>query len=137
MDLELQKSLMISAAGLKAQSTRMRVIAENLANQDSVASEPGGDPYRRKTVTFKNALDRELGIERVAVNKVDFDRSEFGKKYEPGHPAADDQGYVKTTNVAGLIEAMDMKEAQRSYQANLNAVEAVKSLTLRTLELLR
>ena len=137
MDMELQKSMMISAAALKAQTLRMRVIAENLANQGSEAASPGEDPYRRKLVTFKNVLDRELGIEKVVVEKVSFDRSEFGSRYDPGHPAADANGYVRTTNVEGMIEAMDMTQAQRTYQANLNAIDAVKAMAVRTLELLR
>ncbi len=137
MDMELQKSMMISAAALKAQTLRMRVIAENLANQGAEASSPGEDPYRRKLVTFKNVLDRELGIEKVVVEKVSFDQSKFGSRYDPGHPAADANGYVKTTNVEGMIEAMDMTQAQRTYQANLNAIDAVKAMAVRTLELLR
>ncbi|MFQ5346476.1 MAG: flagellar basal body rod protein FlgC [Rhodothalassiaceae bacterium] len=135
--MELQKSMLISAAALKAQTLRMRVIAENLANQDSEAASPNEDPYRRKLVTFRNVLDRALGIEKVAVEKVIFDQSDFGSRYDPGHPAADANGYVKTTNVEGLIEAMDMTQAQRTYQANLNAIDAVKSMAVRTLELLR
>lgn len=137
MDMDLQKSMMLSAAGLKAQSTRMRVIAENLANQGSESMTPGEAPYRRKLVTFANRLDRELGVDRVAADKVTFDRSDFGKRFEPGHPGADAQGYVLTTNVNGMIEAMDMTQAQRSYQANLNAIDAVKSMSVRTLEILR
>lgn len=137
MDMDLQKSMMVSAAGLKAQSTRMRIIAENLANQGSESMTAGEAPYRRKLVTFANVLDRELGVERVVANKVTFDRSDFGKRFEPGHPGADADGYVRTTNVEGMIEAMDMTQAQRSYQANLNAIDAVKSMSVRTLEILR
>ncbi|MGF1607674.1 MAG: flagellar basal body rod protein FlgC [Rhodothalassiaceae bacterium] len=135
--MDIAKSLMVSAAGLKAQSSRMRVIAENMANADSTALEPGGQPYRRKVVTFRNELDRDMGVNLVGINKVDTDRSEFGRRYEPGHPAADEQGYVLTTNVRGLIETMDMRQAQRSYQANLNTMEATKRLATATVELLR
>ncbi|PCI32190.1 MAG: flagellar basal body rod protein FlgC [Alphaproteobacteria bacterium] len=135
--MDLSKAMMISAAGMKVQSIRMRVIAENLANSSSVASAPGVDPYRRKTVTFINTLDSELGITRVKVNKVTFDQSDFGLRYDPGHPAADENGYIKTPNVNGLIEAMDMKQSQRSYEANLNSIEVSKNMMMRTLDLLR
>ncbi|PCI45773.1 MAG: flagellar basal body rod protein FlgC [Alphaproteobacteria bacterium] len=135
--MDLSKAMMISAAGMKVQSTRMRVIAENLANSGSVALSPDVDPYRRKTVTFINALDSEMGITRVKVNRVTFDKSDFGLRYEPGHPAADENGYIKTPNVNGLIEAMDMKQSQRSYEANLNSIEVSKNMMMRTLDLLR
>ena len=135
--MDLAKAMMISAAGMKVQSTRMRIIAENLANSGSVGTGPGVDPYRRKTVTFINALDSEMGVNRVKVNKVTFDQSEFGSRYDPGHPAADENGYIKTPNVNGLIEAMDMKQSQRSYEANLNSIEVSKSMMMRTLDLLR
>ena len=135
--MDLQKSMLVSAAGLRAQSTRMRVIAENMANQDSVAASPDELPYRRKLVTFRNALDRELGSKTVKVKGITYDKSEFGRRYEPGHPSADEQGYILTTNVNGLIEAMDMRQAQRTYQANLNAIEAAKNMMLQTVEILR
>ncbi len=135
--MDLAKAMMISAAGMKAQSVRMRVIAENLANSSSVALAPGLDPYRRKVVTFTNTLDNELGLNRIEVSKVGFDQSDFGKRFEPGHPAADENGYVRTANVNGLVEAMDMKQSQRSYEANLNSIEVSKSMMMRTLDLLR
>jgi len=135
--MELSKAMMISAAGMKAQSVRMRVIAENLANASSSATAPGVDPYRRKVVTFANVLDSELGITRVKVKKVTFDKSDFGLRFEPGHPAADKNGYIKTPNVNGLVEATDMKQSQRSYEANLNAIEVSKNMMMRTLDLLR
>lgn len=137
MDMELQKAMQVAAAGLKAQTTRMRVIAENLANSASEATSPNEEPYRRKLVTFENVLDRALGVDTVRVDAVKFDESDFGKRFEPGHPGADAAGYVRTTNVVGMVEAMDMTQAQRTYQANLNAIEAAKSMTLRTMELLR
>jgi len=135
--MDLSKAMMISAAGMKVQNVRMRIIAENLANQDSVASAAGEDPYRRKSLTFTNTLDREMGVEKVEVKKVLYDQSEFGMRYDPGHPAADDIGYVKTTNVNGLVELMDMKQAQRTYESNLNAMDVSKNIIMRTVDLLR
>jgi flagellar basal-body rod protein FlgC len=133
----LEDSIGVSASGLRAQSVRMRIIAENLANKDSVAERPGADPYRRKTVSFRSEVDRELGASVVAANRVSVDQSAFGRTYQPGHPAADKDGYVATSNVNGLVEMTDMTEAQRSYEANLSAIEAAKSLTMRTIDLLR
>jgi flagellar basal-body rod protein FlgC len=135
--MDLMESLMISAAGMKVQGERLRVVAENLANADSVAEVPGGDPYRRKVITFRNALDKELGLDTVQVSKVGVDQSDFRVKYEPGNPAADAKGYVKLPNVNSLIEMTDMREAQRSYEANLKAIEVARSMLQRTIDLLR
>jgi flagellar basal-body rod protein FlgC len=135
--MDLMESLMISAAGMRAQGQRLRVVAENLANADSVSEVPGGDPYRRKTISFKNALDRELGLETVQVNKVGLDQSDFRMKYDPGNPAADAKGYVKLPNVNSLIEMTDMREAQRSYEANLRAIEVARMMLQRTIDLIR
>jgi flagellar basal-body rod protein FlgC len=135
--MDLMESLMISAAGMRVQGQRLRVVAENLANADSVSETPGGDPYRRKTITFKNALDRELGMETVQVNKVGLDQSDFRMKYDPGNPAADQKGYVKLPNVNSLIEMSDMREAQRSYEANLRAIEVARTMLQRTIDLIR
>ena len=135
--MDLDTSLRVSASGLRAQSLRMRVIAENLANADSVAEKPGGDPYRRRTVSFRAAMDRAGGVDGVEVRSVDADRSDFRRVHQPGNPAADAQGYVLMPNVNPIIEAADMKAAQRSYEANLNAIEAAKSLTMRTVDLLK
>ena len=135
--MNLYKSMVISAAGMRAQSIRMRVISENLANADSTASTPGGDPYRRKTVSFKNEVDRQLGVDLVEVNKIGHDNSKFGRKYDPGHPAADAMGYVNTPNVNSLVEIMDMRQAERSYQANVTSVEAAKNMLMRPIDLLR
>jgi flagellar basal-body rod protein FlgC len=135
--MDLDASLGVSASGLRAQSLRMRTIAENLANQDSVADTPGGNPYRRKVVSFQAAVDRANGGTGVKVKAIQNDQSDFVKVYQPGHPAADAQGYVLRPNVNGLIETADMKAAQRSYEANLNAIEAAKSLTMRTIDLLK
>ncbi|MCK0069796.1 flagellar basal body rod protein FlgC [Kordiimonas laminariae] len=135
--MDLQKAMMASAAGLRAQTVRMRVISENIANQNSVASDPGADPYRRKIVTFSSELDRANGVTLVQADGIDYDQAEFGKKYDPGNPAADASGYIKTSNVNGLIELMDMRQAQRTYQSNLNALEASRRMATMTLELLR
>jgi len=135
--MDLQKAMMASASGMRAQSVRMRVISENIANQNSVASEPGADPYRRKIVTFQTELDKAHGVELVKADGVDFDQKEFGKKYDPGNPAADASGYIKTSNVNGMIELMDMRQAQRTYQSNLNALEASRRMATMTLDLLR
>lgn len=135
--MDLMESLMISAAGMRAQGQRLRVVAENLANADSVSEVPGGDPYRRKTISFKNQLDRELGMETVQVSKVGADPSDFRMKYDPGNPAADTKGYVKLPNVNSLIEMSDMREAQRSYEANLRAIEVARSMLQRTIDLIR
>jgi flagellar basal-body rod protein FlgC len=135
--MDLSKAMKISAAGMQAQSTRLRVISENLANSESMASEPGGEPYRRKTVTFKNALDRALGMQTVRINKIGVDQSELQKKYDPQHPAADPEGYVQLPNVNALLEVLDMRQAQRGYEANLNVIEVARGMLLRTIDVLR
>jgi len=134
---DLSKSMNISAAGMKAQGTRLRVISENIANAGSTALTPNGEPYRRKLVTFGATLNRELGTELVEVQKVSRDPSDFGLRYQPGHPAADASGYVKTANVNTLIEMTDMREAQRSYEANLRVMQAARAMLQRTIDLLR
>ena len=135
--MDLVKSIKISAAGMQAQGTRLRVISENIANSDSLAERPGEQPYQRKLVTFKNVLDRQLDANRVKIDKFLPDRSEFPKKYEPSHPAADAAGYVDLPNVKPLVEMMDMREAQRSYEANLSVIEVSKRMLMRTIDLLR
>ena len=135
--MDLMDSLAISAAGMRVQGERLRVISENIANADSVSEVPGGDPYRRKTITFQNALNRELGVDLVKVKKVGLDPSEFAKKYDPNNPAADNTGYVKLPNVNALIEMNDMREAQRSYEANLKVIEVARGMLTRTIDLLR
>lgn len=135
--MDLMASMKIAASGLKAQSGRMRVIAENLANSNSTASEPGGEPYRRRIPTFTQEMNRELGFKTVSAGRIQLDQSEFDKRYEPGHPAADTEGYVELPNVNALVEGMDMREAQRSYQANLNVISATRRMLARTLEILR
>lgn len=135
--MDLMKSMMISASGMRAQSARMRVISENIANQDSISTEPGGRPYQRKIINFTNELNHELGIYEVKASKVTLDQKPFSKDYDPGNPSADKDGYVYKSNVNGLIEMMDMKQAQRSYQSNLNAIEGSRRMASMTLELLR
>lgn len=135
--MDLHASVDVSASGLHAQALRMRVIAENLANADSVARTAGGAPYRRKVATFRSHLDRTIGATKVQVASITTDKSQFGKIYQPGNPAADGAGYVQTPNVNGLIEMADMRAAQRSYQANLNAIEAARAMTSRTLDLIK
>ncbi len=135
--MELMKSLMIAASGLKAQSGRMRIIAENLANANSTARTPDGNPYRRKMVTFENVFNRELGAHTVHPGRVTFDQTDFTTRHEPGHPAADANGYVKTPNVNTLVEMMDMRQAQRSYEANLNVIRSARGMAMRTLDILR
>lgn len=134
---DLMKSLQISASGMKVQSDRLRVVAQNIANADSTGNTPGEDPYRRKTITFKNQLDREMGLEKVKVSKYGHDKAEFNLVFNPNHPAANEQGYVKLPNVNKMIENMDAKEAQRSYEANISAIDVTKSMLSRTLDVLR
>lgn len=135
--MDLMNSLKIAASGLRAQSGRMRVISENLANADSTAQAPGGDPYRRQMATFHSDFDRELNAKVVTVGRVKEDQSDFSIRYDPGHPAADGKGYVKKANVNSLVEIMDMRDAQRSYEANLNIVKSARSMIQRTLDILR
>jgi flagellar basal-body rod protein FlgC len=130
-------SLQIAATGLHAQNARMRVIAENLANADSAGKAPGEQPYRRRIPTFQAVMDSDVGGEVVKVGKVAYDMTDFQSRYEPGHPAADKNGYVKYPNVDPLIEAMDMREAQRTYEANLNVVTVTRQMLGRTLDILK
>lgn len=135
--MDINKAVAISAAGMNAQTERLRIIAENLANQDSTGSTPGADPYRRKTITFGDKLDAALGVDTVVVNSVGKDPGDFQLKYDPSHPAADANGYVKLPNVNPFVELMDMREAQRSYSANLNVMQVTRSMLTRTIELLK
>lgn len=135
--MQLSDSLSIASSGMKAQGDRLRVVAENIANADSTSTMPGGEPYRRKIVTFSSELDKELGIDTVRVSSRTHDMSNFQKKYDPNHPAADEKGYVLYPNVNSIVEMMDMREARRGYEANLNVVEVSKSMLSRTIDLLR
>jgi flagellar basal-body rod protein FlgC len=135
--MDFLKSMAIAASGLKAQSGRMRVIAENIANADSTAQRTGGNPYRRKIATFRTEVDRALQAQTVGMGRVQLDQTDFRTKYEPGHPAADAKGYVKYPNVNALVEMTDMREAQRSYEANLNVIGATRRMIQRTIDLLK
>ena len=135
--MDLTQSLQISASGMKAQSARMRVVSQNLANADSTGTRPGEEPYRRKTISFKNVLDKNIGAEVVKVAKTGEDQSDFKARYDPSHPAANPEGYVLMPNVNATMELMDMKEAQRTYEANLSAIETTKSMITQTISLLR
>ncbi len=137
MNADLTKSLTTSASGMDAQTIRLRVIAENLANQDSTGSSPGADPYRRKTVTFENRLDAATGAETVTIKQIGKDTGDLPLRYDPSNPAANAQGYVKLPNVNSFTEMMDMREAQRSYNANLAVMQATRSMLNRTIELLK
>jgi flagellar basal-body rod protein FlgC len=135
--MDFLKSIGIAASGLRAQAGRMRIISENIANADSTGQSPGADPYRRKVATFSSQLDRALDSQVVSLGKVQPDRSDFKTRYEPGHPAADANGYVKYPNVNALVEMTDMRDAQRSYEANLNIVTATRRMIERTLDILK
>jgi flagellar basal-body rod protein FlgC len=125
----------VAVSALRAQQGRMRIIAENLANADSTSKTAGGDPYRRQAPVFTPT--RVAGGQGVKMSKVEMDQTEFRQEYEPGHPSADAKGYVKLPNVNSLVEALDMRQAQRAYEANLNVIETARSMDLRTLDLLK
>jgi flagellar basal-body rod protein FlgC len=135
--VDFLKSIAIAASGLRAQSGRMRIISENIANTDSTAQKQGGEPYRRKIATFNSEVDRALDAKVVGLGRVRTDPSDFRSRYEPGHPAADANGYVKYPNVNSLVEMTDMREAQRSYEANLNVIGATRRMIQRTIDILR
>jgi flagellar basal-body rod protein FlgC len=122
---------------MRAQGLRLRVISENIANADSTASTPGGDPYRRKVISFKNKMDEALGADVVQVKQIGEDPSDFDLKFDPAHPAANADGYVMLPNVSTLVETMDMREANRSYQANLRVIETAKNMFAQTVSILR
>jgi flagellar basal-body rod protein FlgC len=133
----LRAATQIAGAGLEAQTTRLRVVSENLANAQSTGTSAGGDPYQRKTVTFQGEFDRLLGASRVSVKSIGNDLTPFEIEYDPGNPAADEDGNVKMPNVNLVIEMADMREATRSYEANLQMVKQVRTMTTMMLDLLR
>jgi flagellar basal-body rod protein FlgC len=137
MNDPLSATLRIASSGLQAQGTRLRVIAENIANADSTAASAGGDPYRRKTISFTTAFDRASGSEVVKVKQIGRDRGDFQLAYDPSHPAADGKGYVKRPNVQPLIEMADLREASRSFEASVNVIEQSRSMMNRMIDLLR
>ena len=135
--MDFIKSLQIAASGLHAQIGRMRIITENIANANSTATTPGGDPYRRKIVTFSSVLDNSLGAQVVKLGRVQPDNSDFRIKHEPGNPAADANGDVKYPNVNSLVELTDLRDAQQSYQSNLNVITATRRMLQRTIDILK
>jgi flagellar basal-body rod protein FlgC len=130
-------ALKTASSAMAAQSLRLRTISENIANANSTAASAGADPYRRKLVTFKNMLDRETGASVVKVDRVVPDAAPFELKYMPGHPAADANGYVRMPNVNPLVEMGDLREAQRSYQANVDVIDATNTMISRAIDMLR
>jgi flagellar basal-body rod protein FlgC len=135
--VDFLRTMAIAASGLKAQAGRMRIISENIANADSTPARPGADPYRRKTLSFTSEFDREIAARTVGIGRVRPDTSEFRMKYEPGHPAADQNGNVKYPNVNSMVEMTDMREAQRSYEANVNLITATRRMIQRTIDILK
>lgn len=135
--MDLMDTMHVSAAGMQAQSARLRVVAQNVANAESIGRRDGTEPYRRQTVSFQDALDKESGIKMVKVTKIAPDKSEFDKRYEPANPEADDEGYVMYPNVNPIMEMMDMREAKRGYEANLNIIESSKAMLNQTINLLK
>ena len=133
----LSVSADIAVSGMRAQAERLKVIAQNMANAESVSAEKGGEPYRRQVVSFQNYVDNETGAEMVRVDKVVKDQSEFEKKYVPNHPGADEQGYISLPNVNPLVEMMDMKEAQRAYEANMNMMKTARDMNSSVLDILK
>jgi flagellar basal-body rod protein FlgC len=134
--MDLDKIIKVAASGLSAQSSRLQVISENLANAESTGTTPGAEPYRRKIVTFRSVLDKAAGVQTVQTGPTATAGGDFERHYDPAHPAADKDGYVLVPNVNPLVELMDMREAQQSYQANLSVIDAAKSMISHTLDLL-
>src|SRR5690606_36168400 len=134
---DFARSMSIATSGLRAQAGRMRVISENIANAESTAQTAGGNPYRRKVPTFSSELDRTLDAKVVSMGRIKPDQSDFKLRYEPGHPAADANGNVKYPNVNSLVEMTDMREAQRSYEANVNVISATRRMIQRTIDILK
>lgn len=135
--MDLSTAMAVAASGMRAQSSRMRTISENIANANSTAPSAGADPYRRKIATMQSEFDRTLNATMVEPGKPVEDMSDFREQYDPGNPAADKQGYVKLPNINPLVEIMDMREAQRSYEADLTVMEASKTMMARTVDLLK
>ena len=135
--MDFLRTMAIAASGLRAQAGRMRIISENIANADSTPARPDADPYRRKLLSFTSEFDREIAARTVGIGRVRPDTSDFRMKYEPGHPAADQNGNVKYPNVNSMVEMTDMREAQRSYEANVNLITATRRMLQRTIDILK
>jgi len=135
--VDFLKTMSIAASGLRAQAGRMRIISENIANADSTPTAPGANPYRRKVPVFVSEFDRTLDARMVELGRTRTDNSDFRLKYEPGHPSADRNGNVKYPNVNPLVEITDMREAQRSYEANVNVIGATRRMIQRTIDILK
>ena len=135
--MDFLKTIAVAASGLRAQAGRMRVLSENIANADSTAQRADADPFRRRIPTFRSAIDRALGARVVALGKIKTDSSQFRVKYEPGHPSADASSNVKYPNVNPLVEMSDMRDAQRSYEANVNVIGVTRRMIQRTLDILK
>ena len=135
--MDMDAALTISARGMQAQTTRLRVIAENLANQQTTGGLPGAAPYRRRTVTFADSMDRSLGVETVGVSQIGGDPTPFPLRYDPSNPAADARGYVQMPNVNSFVEIMDMRDAQRTYDANLGVMQTTRAMLTRTIAMLK
>lgn len=129
-------AMAVAASALRAQQARMRIIAENIANSDSTAAAPGGDPYRKQTPVFVTKV-LPGGVKGVAMARIDEDQTPFRQEYDPSNPAADAQGYVKMPNVEPMIETLDMREAQRAYEANISVIETARAMDSSTLNLLK
>lgn len=134
--MDFFNAIQVATTGLKAQGGRMRVISENIANASSTAKTPDGNPYQRRIPTFKAVYDREISAHGVELGRIENDKSDFQLRYEPGHPAANQEGYVKYPNVNPLIESMDMREAQRSYEANMNMITSSRQMLAKTIDLM-
>ena len=135
--MDLVKAMEAAAQGMKAQGTRMKIISENMANAETTGKTAADAPYQRQIVTFKNILNKQDDQKEVDVDKIVKDASPFVMKYDPSHPAADSKGYVKMPNVNPMLEMMDMREAQRSYEANLGVIEMARAMLMHTIDLLR
>jgi flagellar basal-body rod protein FlgC len=134
---DLNTSLQVSAAGMQVQVARIKIVAENLANQSTTGSAPGADAYRRRTVSFQNQVDKALGVETVSVKAVGTDKGDQPLRYDPSNPAANKDGYVKTPNVNSFVELMDMRDAEQAYSANLNVASTTRTMLSRTLDLIK
>jgi flagellar basal-body rod protein FlgC len=135
--MDFLKSIAVAASGMRAQAGRMRIISENIANSESTASSPGADPYRRRIVTFHDEIDREFDVHLVKLGQVQTDTSALRSRHEPDNPLADSKGEVKYPNVNPLVEITDFRDAQRSYEANINVISSTRRMLQRTIDILK